>query len=65
VSLQSDILLPAYETADIADGSELFGYDVAFKPQHTAASSGGITMTGASGGKGAVKLTLINALPSY
>jgi hypothetical protein len=65
VSLQADSLLNAYETADINDGSELFGYDIAAKLQHTAASSGGITMTGASGGKGAVKLTLINALPSY
>ena len=65
VSLQVDILLAAYETADLNDSSELFGYDVPFKAVHTAASSGGITTTGASGGKGAVKLTLINGVPSY
>jgi len=65
VSVQVDILLGAYDADEITDGSELFGFDVAFKPQHTAASSGGITMTGASGGKGAVKVTLINAVPTY
>lgn len=65
VSVQVDILLAALETADITDGSELFGFDVAFKVPHTAASSGGVTMTGASGGKGAVKCTIINAVPSY
>jgi hypothetical protein len=65
VSVQVDILLGAYDTNDITDGSELFGFDVAFKPQHTAGSSGGITMTGASGGKGAVKVTIINAIPTY
>jgi len=65
VTVQVDILLPAYDTDDITDGSELFGFDVAFKPQHTAASSGGITTTGASGGKGAVKVTLVNAVPTY
>lgn len=65
VSVQVDILLAAYHTDDITDGSELFGFDVGFKPQHTAASSGGITTTGASGGKGAVKVTLINAVPTY
>lgn len=65
VSVQVDIILAAYDTDDINDSSELFGFDVAFKPQHTAASSGGITTTGASGGKGAVKVTLINAIPTY
>lgn len=65
VSVQVDILLGAYDTDDITDGSELFGFDVAFKPQHTAGSSGGITTTGASGGKGAVKCTLVNAVPTY
>jgi hypothetical protein len=65
VSVTADILLGAYDADDIADGSELFGFGVAFKPQHTAASSGGITMTGASGGKGAVKVTLVNAVPTY
>jgi hypothetical protein len=65
VSVQVDIILAAYDTDDINDGSELFGFDVAFKPQHTAASSSGITTTGASGGKGAVKVTLINSVPTY
>jgi hypothetical protein len=65
VSVQADIILGAYDTDDITDASELFGFDVGFKPQHTAASSGGITATGASGGKGAVKVTLVNAIPTY
>lgn len=65
VSVQVDILLAAIETSDITDGSELFGFDVNFKVPHTAASSGGITMTGASGGKGAVKVTIQNAIPTY
>lgn len=65
VSVQVDVLLAAIETADINDGSELFGFDVSFKVPHTAATSGGITTTGASGGKGAVKVTLINAVPTY
>lgn len=64
-SLQVDILQAAYETDDITDGGELFGYDPSFKCVHTAASSGGITTTGASGGKGAVKVTLVNAVPTY
>lgn len=64
-SLQLDILLAAYKTADEQDGAELFGYDVGFTGIHTAASSGGITMTGASGLKGAVKATLVNAVPTY
>ena len=65
VRVTVDILLAAYDTDDITDGGELFGFDVAFKPQHTANSSGGITTTGASGGKGAVKVSIINAIPSY
>jgi len=65
VSVQVDILLAGYKTADINDGSELFGYDVGFKAYHTATSSSGITTTGASGGKGAVKVTIINAVPTY
>ena len=65
VSVQVDILLGAYDTDDITDNSELFGFEVNFKPQHTASASGGITTTGASGGKGAVKVTLINNVPSY
>jgi hypothetical protein len=64
-SLQVDILLAAYDVDDITDGGELFGYDPSFKAVHTAASSGGITMTGASGGRGAVKCTLINGVASY
>jgi len=64
-SLQVDILLAALETDDITDNGELFGYDPTFKTVHTAASSGGITMTGASGGKGAIKVTLVNAVPTY
>ena len=65
VSVQVDIVLAALETADITDGAELFGFDVSFKVPHTAASAGGITTTGASGGKGAVKVTLTNAVPTY
>jgi hypothetical protein len=65
VTVQVDILLAAYDTDDITDNSELFGFEVAFKPQHTASSSSGVTMTGASGGKGAVKVTLIGPTPSF
>jgi hypothetical protein len=65
VQVQVDILLGAYDTDDITDNSELFGFEVGFKPQHTAASSGGITMTGASGGKGAVKVTLTCPTPTF
>ena len=64
-SLQVDILLGAYKVADEQDGAELFGYDIDFTAIHTANTSGGITMTGASGGKGAVKVTLTNATPTY
>jgi len=65
VQVQVDILLGAYDTNDITEASELFGFDVAFKPQHTANSSSGITMTGASGGKGAVKVTLTCPTPTF
>jgi hypothetical protein len=65
VSVQVDIVLAGLQSADITDGSELFGFDVGFKIPHTAASAGGITTTGASGGKGAVKVTLVNAIPTY
>lgn len=65
VQVQVDVLLAAYDVADINDGSELFGFDVSWKGQHTAGSSGGITMTGASGGKGAVKVTIQNAVATY
>ncbi len=64
-SLQFDILLAAYKTADEQDGAELFGYDVDWTGVHTAATSGGISMTGASGLKGAVKATLVNAVAGY
>lgn len=64
-SLQFDILLAAYTVADEQDGAELFGYDIDWTGVHTAASSGGITMTGASGLKGAVKATLVNNVSSY
>jgi hypothetical protein len=64
-SLQFDILLGAYKVADEQDGAELFGYDIDYTAVHTAATSGGITMTGASGGKGAVKATLVNATATY
>jgi hypothetical protein len=64
VSVQVDIIAAALTTADI-EGDVLFGFSVPFKVPHTAASSGGITTTGASGGKGAVKVTLINAVPTY
>jgi hypothetical protein len=63
--VQVDILLAAYTDTPENDGSELFGFDITFKPVHTAASSGGITTTGASGGKGAVKITVVNATPTY
>jgi len=65
VQVQVDIILAAYTVADENDGGELFGYDVTFKPIHTAATSGGISTTGASGGKAAVKITLTNAVPTY
>ena len=64
-SLQLDILLAAYKTDDEQDGAELFGYEANWTGVHTAASSGGITMTGASGMKGAIKATLVNAVPTY
>src|SRR5580698_10160838 len=68
VSVQVDIGLAAYETADREDGDELFGYSVPFKCVHTAASitgAQGSSMTGASGGKGCIKITLQNAIPTY
>jgi hypothetical protein len=64
-ALQADVLLAAYETADLNDGSELFGYDVPFTAIHTGITTGGVTTTGASGGKGAAKITLVNGIPSY
>jgi hypothetical protein len=65
ISLQADVLQAAYQTSDLNDGSELFGYDVPWKAIHTNASAAGVTMTGASGGKGAIKLTIVNGVASY
>ena len=64
-SVQFDVLQAAYVTSDLQDGAELFGYEVPWDGVHTAANVSGITMTGASGGKGAIKVTLINAVPTY
>jgi hypothetical protein len=64
-SVQLDILLAAYSTSDLQEDAALFGYEVPFDAVHTAASSGGITTTGASGGKSAVKVTIVNAIPTY
>lgn len=64
-SLQLDILLAAYETPTEQDGAELFGYEVTWKGVHTSATSGGISMTGASGLKGSIKATLVNNVPTY
>jgi hypothetical protein len=68
VSLQIDIGLGQYRTADLNGGSVLWGYDVPIKPIHTAAAitgAQGNSTTGASGGKGAVKITIQNAVPTY
>jgi hypothetical protein len=65
VSVQVDIVQAALETDDINDSSELFGFDPTFKCVHTAATANSVTTTGASGGKGAVKVTIQNAIPTY
>jgi hypothetical protein len=65
VQVQVDIILAAQETADLNDSGVLFGYDVPFKAVHTATTANSITTTGASGGKGAVKVTIQNAVPTY
>jgi hypothetical protein len=68
VSVQVDIGLGQYRQADLNSGSVLWGYDVPLKIPHTAATITGATgnsMTGASGGKGAVKITIQNAVPTY
>jgi len=65
VSAQADIALAAYETADLADGDELFGYDVAWTAVHTGATFNAVTMTGATGMAGCIKITLQNAIASY
>jgi hypothetical protein len=69
VSLTLDIGIGAYLTADINDSSELFGYDVTGKGVHTGASftctpfTG--PLTGASGGKSAIKATLVCPTPYF
>jgi hypothetical protein len=65
VSAQADIGLAAYESADIADGDELFGYDVGWTAVHSGATFNTITMTGATGMAGCIKFTLQNAIPTY
>ena len=69
VSLQVDIALAAYQKADIKSGDVFFGYDVPWKAPHNAVTAltgpPAGTVTGASGGKSAIKVTLINAVPSY
>lgn len=65
VKVQADIVLGAYETADITE-DVLFGYDVPWKAVSTAsAGAGSVTTTGASGGKSPLKLTITNAVPTY
>ncbi len=65
VSAQADVGLAAYQVADINDSDALFGYDVDFDAVHTGAALNGVTMTGATGMAGCIKLTLQNATPSY
>lgn len=65
-TVQVDILLAEYTDVPENDGSELFGFDITHKCVHTAATgAGSVTCTGASGGKGAVKITVINNTPVY
>lgn len=76
LSMQADILQTAYNTADLSDGEELFGYDVPFDAIHTGAAgistiymggnswwNTGTAPTGLPGGN--VKITMQNAVPSY
>jgi hypothetical protein len=76
LSAQVDILESAYQTADIAEGEELFGYDVPFDAIHSGAAgistiymggnswwNTGSAPTGLPGGN--VKVTITNAVPSY
>lgn len=68
VSLQIDVGLGAYENADLQDGDELFGWSVPFEavaPPVGSTSFNGVTMAGASGGSGPLKITLQNAVASY
>lgn len=76
LSAQIDILQSAYQTADLAEGEELFGYDVPFDAIHTGAAgistiymggnswwNTGTAPVGLPGGN--VKVTMVNAVPSY
>lgn len=68
VTLQIDIAQSAYETADLQAGDDLFGWKVPFKaisPQVGSTSFNSVTMAGASGGSGPVKISLQNAVSSY
>jgi hypothetical protein len=65
VALQLDMPVCAFKTADIDDKSELFGYDVSFKPVQVTGTSGGIVMTPQSGGYTPVKATLTGPVPLY
>jgi hypothetical protein len=66
VILQADVLQAGYRKSDIQAGSDpLFGYTVPWTGVHTASTANSVTTTGASGGKGAIKLTITNAIPSY
>lgn len=68
-SITLDVGLGAYQTSDLAEGDVLFGYEVPWKAPHTASSftctpfTG--PLTGASGGKSAIKITVVNAVPTY
>lgn len=76
LSAQVDILQTAYNTADISEGEELFGYDVPFDMIHSGAAgistiymggnswwNTGSAPTGLPGGN--VKITIVNNVPSY
>lgn len=65
LSTQIDIGLAAYEGADITDGDEMFGYENSFNAVHSSATFNGVTMTGASGGRGCIKITMVNNVASY
>lgn len=68
ITLQIDVALGAYENADLQDGDNLFGWKVPYKavaPQVGSTSFNSVTMAGASGGSGPVKITLQNNVSSY
>jgi hypothetical protein len=75
-SMQIDVLQSAYNTADISEGEDLFGYDAPFTAIHSGAAgistiymggnswwNTGSAPTGLPGGN--VKITMQNAVPSY